>query len=301
MKKTLPIVAFILGIQSIYSQYDTACFVMRVGPQNSSNVDLLSYLPTRVLPSPDYFLCVDWTYNNVPGESRDIMKFDLSDIPAGSTVTSALLNLYPDPTSSNGSTGQPMYGPSNTSYLQRVTSSWDTSNVDWNNQPSTTTTDEIVLPQSTIFFQPYLNIDLKSFVQQWVSNPAQNYGMMLKLAAPDPYNSLIFSSGNQADTILRPLLSICYLSNTTGIADNMPVPSIKTYPNPANDKINIDLGNGYISEIRIYNLLGQEVITEKPAPDNVVKLAVGQLPKGPYLVKVTDISGRSFFEKQIIN
>lgn len=267
---------------------------------NSINNDVLSYLPTRVYAQGPYFLADDWTYSNTPGESRDVMKIDLSAIPGGATVNSALLNLYADSTNGTGDYGSPMYGTGNASYLRQVTSSWDGNTVDWNNQPTTTTANEVLLPQSTSAIENYLNIDITAFVQNWVSNPSQNYGMMLQIQTVAYLNSMTFCSGNYPDSTLRPTLAICY-SVGAAISEVEEPAILNIFPNPTNSTINIQLqGGAGIDEVKLYNALGQQVLAEKAGQDKLLSLDVAQLPKGVYLAKVTDKSGKAFYGKEVV-
>ncbi|MBK6839656.1 MAG: DNRLRE domain-containing protein [Bacteroidetes bacterium] len=61
--------------------------------------------------------------------------------------------------------------------------------VTWNNQPSTTTTDEVILAQSTSGTQDYTNMDVTPIVQEMVSDQAMNYGFVLKLTNETFYAS----------------------------------------------------------------------------------------------------------------
>ena len=77
--------------------------------------------------------------------------------------------------------------------------------------------------------------------------------------------------------------------------------TLKIYPNPAKDKVYIQ---GFIhqdSTIEIYNLVGQKVITQKSKSGLTQTIDVQFLPKGTYIIKATDINGKSFQEKLLIN
>src|SRR5262249_49024926 len=142
----------------------------------------------------DEFFSAQWTYGGTPGESRAYLKFDLSQIPAGSILVSANLSFYADPNGNNGYYGQPTYGNNNASYLHLVTSAWNPTNVTWNTQPTSTNANEVLLAQSTNTAENYLNLNISSFVQTWLNNPASNYGMSLQMIGQNYYNSLIFCS-----------------------------------------------------------------------------------------------------------
>ncbi len=76
--------------------------------------------------------------------------------------------------------------------------------------------------------------------------------------------------------------------------------TLKIYPNPAKDKVYI---KGFIHQdswIEIYNLVGQKVVTQKAKSGLTQEIDIQFLPKGTYIIKVTDINGKSFQEKLII-
>ena len=71
-------------------------------------------------------------------------------------------------------------------------------------------------------------------------------------------------------------------SNPTGI-DHINSTSIRIYPNPVNDVLNISNSEN-ISSVSIYNMLGQEVLFSKMNTSSG-QINVSALPKGIYLVK----------------
>lgn len=156
-------------------------------------------------------LAEQWTNMGSPIETRGLFKFDLSVVPANAITTSASISLYADTANTtNGSYGNPTYGNNNACNLQLITSPWVSQLATWNNQPTTTTTGQVLLPQSTNTAQNYPNIDITGFVKTWLQSPSTNYGMMLKMITTNYYNSLIFCSSTYPDSSKRPSLVICY-------------------------------------------------------------------------------------------
>jgi len=204
------------------------------------------------------FLADQWTNGGTPCEGRGLIQYDLSGIPAGSTVIAAQLNLYADTmNANNGYLDQPTYGTSNACNLKQITSAWDPSTVVWSNQPTTTTTNEVTLAQSTSLTENYLNIDVSNFAQSWVSNPAGNYGMMLQMITQNHYNSLIFCSPAHADESKHPTLDVCYYNSPSGcyIRDTF------TYQNISADSVQFTnlstASQGFTSNWIFYNGNGQ--------------------------------------------
>jgi hypothetical protein len=73
-----------------------------------------------------------------------------------------------------------------------------------------------------------------------------------------------------------------------GINNNLQTNSLKFYPNPATEKINIELsepGSNMNGTISIYEMTGQEMI-RKQVTGSKVEINVSSLPGGIYLVKL---------------
>lgn len=78
------------------------------------------------------------------------------------------------------------------------------------------------------------------------------------------------------------------VDDTVGITD-ISKTSISVYPNPATDVLNIS-ANGEIANISMYNLLGQQVITNTKTNNGQVD--VSNLQEGVYMLKVTMMDGK---------
>ncbi|MFT3795165.1 T9SS type A sorting domain-containing protein [Flavobacterium sp.] len=66
--------------------------------------------------------------------------------------------------------------------------------------------------------------------------------------------------------------------------------SFAIYPNPAHDVVNITAKEN-ISEVGVYNLLGQQVLQKNNVNNNEIQLSTAGLPSGKYLVKITSENG----------
>ena len=150
-----------------------------------------------------------WTDHGVRIGMRALLKFDLSSIPANATIASAKLTLYSNPTPLNGDQIHPNSGPDNTMLIQQVTSMWDPGTVRWNNQPATTTNNEIVIPHTDQSFLDLVDVDVSQLVNSMVSTNSNN-GFFLRLQTENIYNSRIFCSSKYSDSTKHPKLSISY-------------------------------------------------------------------------------------------
>lgn len=74
---------------------------------------------------------------------------------------------------------------------------------------------------------------------------------------------------------------------------------IKMYPNPASSKINFDLNNNEELNVKIYNLLGKEVLNSLINQTNN-SIPLLNLSKGIYVAKITSIDGQSFSIKRFV-
>ena len=119
-----------------------------------------------------------WNHSSSLATYRNLLKFDLTSIPVGTTVQSAQLQLFSDPANTSGEFSN---SGSNSFYIQKVTQAWTASTVTWNNQPASTTTGRVTVGSSTSAIEN-ITVNVTALVQDMVNNPASNYGLLLRLA-----------------------------------------------------------------------------------------------------------------------
>ena len=129
-----------------------------------------------------------------------------TEIPAGSTVTSAKIDFWVF----NHSGGQ-VYE------LYKVKSSWAEGTATWNVKPAW---DTVILGNMGPTTAPAnytvaLNPSGKSVVQGWVNTPSSNYGLVIR----DSVNAdgLDFDSSEGATKLHRPMLTVCYNPPTASV------------------------------------------------------------------------------------
>ena len=152
-----------------------------------------------------------WTAGGGDANHRSLMQFDLTSIPEGSIVVSANLNLYWNTLSQNP--GHSQLSGTNDATISQVASPWDEHLVTWQNQPATQLQNQVYLPPSTSNTQDYLNIDVTEMVQDFVNNPQENYGMLLRLVTENHYRGLVFCSSDHSIVTDRPRLEITFSPN----------------------------------------------------------------------------------------
>jgi len=151
-----------------------------------------------------------WTKGGLPLTVREVLKFDLSSIPANATIQSANLYLYSYPTPTlNGNFIDANFGTANTMLVQQVAANWSPASISWFNQPAVTTANQLVVPATTQS-QLDLNLNVTNIVSSMVSGNA-NFGFALKLQSEVTYNSRIFvSSYNTTYPAKHPKLVVVY-------------------------------------------------------------------------------------------
>ena len=147
-----------------------------------------------------------WTWSGSPGATRSMIEFDLSKVPCGATIISAKLSLYGFP----GSRTHSELSGSNESVLQRITSPWNESTVNWAGQPSVTTVNEVTLASTSVPAKNYLDIDVTTLIKEMLIPANGNHGFMIRLKNENYYRRMCFASSDYADANLHPKLVICY-------------------------------------------------------------------------------------------
>jgi hypothetical protein len=102
---------------------------------------------------------------------RTYLRFDLAAIPPGAAIQSAELELY----QTAGSTGSIL--------VYSVASDWDATKTTWNNQPDVSSSESWSAPATTNQYISFTSRIFTSLVQDWVSTPTRNFGLMLDTGA----------------------------------------------------------------------------------------------------------------------
>jgi hypothetical protein len=134
--------------------------------------------------------------------SRSFVRFNVSSIPAGSSVTAAQLTLCmltnPDP----GTTGRAQK-------LSRVTSAWSETGVTWSTQPSVaaSATASVGVPPSA----QCITLTVTADVQAWVDGAA-NYGWRFGAAneSQTGVSDVGYATREYSVAGKRPLLTVAY-------------------------------------------------------------------------------------------
>ena len=148
-----------------------------------------------------------WTINGTSTKWRSYLKFDQSQIPSNATIISATLYLYAMPNPHAADVSNAMNGAANDMYVQRITGSWAASALNYNNLPTTVSTNRVSVAQTASSFEN-ATINVTSLVQDMQSNV--NYGFELRLQNESIYNFRAYASSFYSDASLHPKLVITY-------------------------------------------------------------------------------------------
>ncbi|HLP51723.1 MAG TPA: DNRLRE domain-containing protein [Chitinophagales bacterium] len=286
-------------LEICYTLSTSPCVTLQPDAATGKDALINSATPNIGYATHEEVSSYNWTSQGNWTTGRSLLEFDLSQIPANSTITDARLSLWCNTTTQ--STLQ-LHAGTNASYLRRVTQPWTENGVNWTNQPPTSTQNEVLLPTSTTSTEDYLNLDVTALYQD-IINSGNNYGLMLQLVTESGFNSLVFASSDYTNALKRPKLEICY-NVTTGLNySSIESNSIKVYPNPSSGMVTIALAhpvNG-ASRVSIYNLLGEEVwSTMLYNGQQQLTFSTYSFAKGAYLIKVNS-EGTTYITRVVFN
>ena len=223
---------------------------------------------------------------------RGLLDFDLSSIPPGAVIIEAKLNLYAMIGINHPILGLGHIG-NNATYLRRITSAWNESTVTWNNAPTFSTLNQLILPQSVTANQDYLGIDVTMLVQDMLDNPATSHGFALRLVDEQlPTKGLIFASLDQADHTKYPTLEITYCDLSLNTHELIEPNTLLAHPNPTSGMVVLNMKNITDDDFTlvIFDSKGQQIALSK----------VDQpLNEGNYQVDFTGYSNGVYFIKVI--
>ena len=203
--KNRKIKLFIVGMISSFCSYSQTVLTLQPNGTIGKDAEVGSLVPNSNYGESTKIAPYAWTQQGLLNVVRPLLQFDLTSIPQNAIITSAKLSLYYNP----NYVDKEHIG--NTAFwIKRITSSWDENNVTWNNQPSTTTNNQVEVASYSNPTQSFENIDVLKLVQDMLIAPNVNYGFMLQLKEEIQYSKLILASSDNIDNSAHPKLEITY-------------------------------------------------------------------------------------------
>lgn len=185
-------------------------FSLHIGKERAGTSQVIAIQPSlsdtyldQNLPSNVNGSATSISIQNRNGQARrGLIKFDLSLIPQGATITSAQLELY--------CYGKPTSGQ--TLNLHLVTSDWSESSANWTNMNNRYNTTVIASIEGGTTTGWKIWNGLGDTVQGWLNGSISNNGLMIKCASETSATAFKyeFGSNNYAVVSQRPILRISY-------------------------------------------------------------------------------------------
>lgn len=228
-----------------------------------------------------------WTVNGDLTITRSLIEFKIPSLPAGAIIVSAKLSLKCNTTSSIPQ----LHSGRNESAIRRIIGTWDENTVTWNNQPATTTTNQVFISASLSNIQDYNDIEIVNMVNDARASNLNAIGLQLSLMEENSFRSLIFASSDHADSTKWPSLKITYIEPTS-MSELSMEKSIGIYPNPITEGFLNVLSNVPLNEFTSYALYSMAGIKCKQGEFlNGHKVYVGDLLNGAYQLMLESSNG----------
>ncbi|MFY0598946.1 MAG: DNRLRE domain-containing protein [Cyclobacteriaceae bacterium] len=179
-------------------------------PDNGKDALIWTEEPDKNYGNSTAFFAIAWTWYGDGYDDdayRSFIEFPLERIPPKSKVCEAklILHFY------EGSYFTDRYHnyEENSAKIQMITENWEEHTITWNNQPSVSDQNQVLLA-STIDtpYQDY-EIDITDIVRSQLKT--SNYGVRISLQNEDHYRGVVMSSSDHELIELRPQLKITYI------------------------------------------------------------------------------------------
>jgi hypothetical protein len=205
---------------------------------------------TNISPTADTYLNLDalshaseatlnlYTWPDGKIANATLMKFDVASIPAGSTISSATLNLY---LIESDATADATYAVTvhkvvnktadpgaATGYTYDGVNEWTSNNCCFNNVPLAQADISVPVSTNSVNKTPgFKQWDVTSIVQEWFSNPSTNFGLLVNSDPSKPADHWRFFSSTEGAVDQRPYLTVVYTSSSTpGTVTDLSVASV---------------------------------------------------------------------------
>jgi photosystem II stability/assembly factor-like uncharacterized protein len=201
-----------LTVSNSSTGYSSAVYPIKIGVNKVATTSITSMQNPRIWSKADQvnnvfqdaptMYAMAWTWSGQPGILRTLIRFDLSSIPQNAVINAATLEL-------KGDNHNPL-NYSNASAFYKVSQAWDYTNASWTNMNNKYYPSINVQIAGTTSPNENRSVNLTAMVQDWVSSPSTNYGLMFKLLNETAYTTMQFGTDEKTDVTKKPNLSIDY-------------------------------------------------------------------------------------------
>lgn len=184
--------------------------IIRPDSSNGNDASISKIVPDKNYgDSPEMHLYA-WTQGGILNINRIAIEFDLSAIPSNVTIDSAFIGLYFDPTSTYRAINpEDNYGD-DAFVIERIIEPWQENTITWNNQPATTTDNQVYVPDDPNDREKNFMINVTQLVKDSREKPDSSYGFMVKYADESIYKITYFTSSEYPDKSKRPMLKVYF-------------------------------------------------------------------------------------------
>jgi len=241
--------------------------------------------PTLIVEGYHCSACID---------ERALIRFDLSALRRGVTITSAKLTLY--------SPSQPRPG-AGTIRAYKMTRDWEPSEANWYNATKSTKWskaggDFSSTPVASLTYSLAVNVwhtlDVTTAVRDFAADSSANFGLMLKLDASMYTVTYVSSKGAVASQ--HPKLEIVYSGSAIRMSPRNASPEASPYLYVAGSRMIISFPNGGVGNLFIGRLDG-EVLFNREITEPIFSFGLPGTASGRYVIRSSGQNGQ--FQKMI--
>lgn len=297
MKLLLKCTLFVFGILIFKVSAAQTTIHLQPGPEEGKDAVISYIVPNNNYGNLEDLLLYAWTHSGELNINRSFVEFDLSSIPGNAIVEKAFLTLYFNPTSNYW---EEHYGE-NSFFVKRVTSQWEENEVNWINQPSTSSENIIYVSESESPTQDY-KINVTTLIHDMLDDTANSYGFCLQLTEEIPYKKVLLASSDHLNSKLRPKLTVTYY-DFSGRDENLSNITAKIYPNPAKANVTIQFDKENIPEditLTLYDDQGKLVWRLDGVNEPKVVIKGENFSPGLYLLRAINHKSDHLLEQKVV-
>jgi len=284
MKAFISSLVFAMIFSSSFSQ---EVWIYQPDAETGKDAFIYTLEPFENLGDHPNFMASAWTNGGEPTVVRCLIDVIPEGFPEGVEIIDARLSLYSYDSPSNGP--HSTISGSNATYLQRIVEPWSETEVNWMNQPETTTQNQVTLQASAFSIQDYEDIDITALVQDMMANPDQDHGLLMKLITEDYYRAMVFGSSDNDNPELWPKIEITYEAPLA--VDDLNGIDFRIFPNPCDSWTRVQFQEEEVGRINVFDQMGKLLDSKGFSGSSEVLLDLSHLADGIYTLQCITENG----------